>query len=327
MHPKHRSNLINSLVPNLISAHKMWPDQAGHFLRQGLLAVFLGVVGAVPIMAAQLQLPAIVEPASKEHHVGKVIFVELVTPDLAAAKQFYAGLFGWTFHNIRAGGIEYAEAFLDGRPVAGLIHKEVPTGDHRQPAWLTFFAVADVDAAKAVALQNGAKVLFGPHNVPDRGKEAVFADPQGAVFVVLASSSGDPPDVLATPGEWMWSSLITSDPDTDAAFYQKLFNYEVFELPASTGAQHLLLASDSYARASVNSLPANKPKVHPHWLNYVRVEDAVKMTAKVVALGGRVLVEPRVDRHGGKVAVVADPLGAPFGLLEWPVTESKEVPK
>jgi hypothetical protein len=77
----------------------------------------------------------------------------------------------------------------------------------------------------------------------------------------------------------------------------------------------------------VNTLPANRLRAHPHWLNYVRVEDAVKTTAKVVALGGRVLVEPRIDRHGGKVAVVADPLGAPFGLLEWPDTESKEVPK
>jgi predicted enzyme related to lactoylglutathione lyase len=147
------------------------------------------------------------------------------------------------------------------------------------------------------------------------------------VFTVLASSSGDPPDVLAAPGEWIWSSLITRDPDTDAAFYQMLFDYEVFELPAKEGNQHLLLASDNHARASVNTLPAKRPNAHPRWLNYVRVEDAVKMTAKVVALGGRVLVEPRIDRHGGKVAVVADPSGAPFGLLEWPDTESKEVPK
>jgi hypothetical protein len=51
------------------------------------------------------------------------------------------------------------------------------------------------------------------------------------------------------------------------------------------------------------------------------------MAAKVVALGGHVLVEPQIDRHGGMVAVVADPLGAPFGLLEWPDTESKEVSK
>ncbi len=305
----------------------MKPDRIRHFLWQGLLALLLGIACAVPVMAAQIQLPAIVQPASQEHHIGKLIFVELVTPDLAAAKKFYGGLFGWTFRDIQAGGTDYAEAFLEGRPVAGLIHKNVPANEHRQPAWLSFFAVGDVDAAKKVALQNAAKVLFEPHSIPDRGREAVFADPQGAVFAVLASSSGDPSDVLAAPGEWIWSSLITSDPDSDAAFYQKLFDYEVFELPESGGAEHLLLASDNYARASVNTLPVNRPNAHPHWLNYVRVEDAVKMTAKVLALGGRVLVEPRIDRHGGKVAVVADPLGAPFGLLEWPETESKEVPK
>jgi predicted enzyme related to lactoylglutathione lyase len=298
-----------------------------HFLRQVLLAVLLGVACAVPVMAAQIQLPAIVEPASQEHHVGKLIFVELVTPDIVAAKKFYAGLFGWTFRDIQDGGTKYAEAFLDGRPVAGLIHKNVPASERRQPAWLSFFAVGDVDAAKKVALQNGAKMLFEPHNIPDRGREAIFADPQGAVFAVLDSSNGDPPDVLAAPGEWIWISLITNDPETNAAFYQTLFDYEVFELPPSEGAQHLLLASDNYARASVNTLPANRPNAHPHWLNYVRVEDTVKMTAKVVALGGRVLVEPRIDRHGGKVAVVADPFGAPFGLLEWLDTESKEVPK
>jgi len=303
----------------------MQPDRAPLVFKRGCVAALLALAVAAPVMASPLQLPALVEPPSQEHHAGKVIFVELVTPDLAAAKQFYAGLFGWTFRDIQAGGTAYAEAYMDGRPVAGLIHKEVPAGEHRQPAWLSFFAVGDVDVAKTTAVTNGAKVLFEPHTFPDRGREAVFADPQGAVFAVLASSSGDPPDVLATPGEWIWSSLITSDPDTDAAFYQALFDYDVFDLPADQGAQHLLLASDNYARASANTLPANKPNVHPHWLNYVRVDDAVAMSAKAVALGGRVLVEPRVDRHGGKIAVVADPQGAPFGLLEWPDTESKEV--
>ena len=326
MHPQRSSNLIDS-IPNQIGSQGMQPDRAGHFLRRGLLAALLCVVCAVPVMAAPVHLPAIVEPPSQEHHIGKLIFVQLVTPDIAAAKQFYGELFGWTFRDIQAGGTKYAEAFLDGRLLAEIIHRQVPASEHRQPAWLSFFAVGDVDAAGKAALQHGAKVLFEPHSVPDRGREAVFGDPQGAVFALLASSSGDPPDVLAAPGEWIWSSLITSDPDTDAAFYQTLFDYEVFELPASPGAQHLLLASDNYARASANTLPANKPNAHPHWLDYVRVEDAVKMTAKVVALGGRVLVEPRVDRHGGMVAVVANPLGAPFGLLEWPETESKEVPK
>ena len=264
MHPQHSSNRVNLITSNQISPQKMQPHRARHFLWRGLLAVLLGVAFAVPAMAAPIQLPAIVEPASQEHHVGKLIFVELVTPDLAAAKQFYAGLFGWTYRDIQAGGTAYAEAFFDGRPVAGLIHKSLPASEHRQPAWLSFFAVRDVDAAKKVILQNGAKVLFEPHSIPGRGREAIFADPQGAVFAGLASSSGDPPDVMAAPGEWIWSSLITRDPDTNAAFYQTLFDYEVFELPASEGHQHLLLASDNHARASVNSLPVNRPNAHPH---------------------------------------------------------------
>jgi uncharacterized protein len=296
-------------------------------LRQGLLAALLCAALAQPALAGQFRLPPIVEPASSEHHTGKLIFVQLVTPDLAASKHFYAGLFGWTFRDLQAGSTKYAEAYLDGRPVAGLIHRELPAGGQRQPAWLSFFAAADVDAAKKVALQNGAKLLIEPHNVPDRGREAIFSDPQGAVFAILSSKSGDPSDTLAAPGDWIWSSLLTSDPDADAAFYQKLFGYEVFELPSDPGVEHLLLASEDYARASVNSLPGNRSKSHPHWLNYVRVEDAEQMTAKVVALGGRVLVATHPDRHGGKISVVTDPQGAPFGLFEWSDSESKEVPK
>ena len=328
MHQQRSSYLTDFITQQLISAQRVQPDQRRHFLlKQWLLAILLSVACALPVMAAPVQLPAIVAPPSQELHVGKLIFVQLVTPELATTKKFYAGLFGWEFRDIQIGEKNYAAAFLDGRLVAGLVHKNVPAGEHRQPAWLGFFAVGDVDAAKKIALQNGAKVLFEPHDIPGRGRVAVFADPQGAVFAVLASSSGDPPDVLAAPGESIWSSLLTSDPDTDAAFYQALFGYEVFELPSSDGTRHLLFASENYARASANKLPANRPKAHPHWLNYVRVRDAAKMTEKVVALGGRVLVEPRIDRHGGKIAVVTDPMGAPFGLLEWPDTESKEVIK
>jgi predicted enzyme related to lactoylglutathione lyase len=56
----------------------------------------------------------------------------------------------------------------------------------------------------------------------------------------------------------------------------------------------------------------------------VRVTSATEMVARVEALGGRVLVKPFPDRHGGLVAVVADPAGAPFGLLEWTDADSKE---
>jgi len=330
MHLQCTSNPVHPIAGKRVGPLRLRKTQfnrARLFLAYGLLAALLGVAGAAPAVAQQFRLPALVEPASQEHHIGKVVLVELVTPDIAAAKQFYSGLFGWTYRDIQAGATTYVQASLGGRPVAGLVHRAIAAGERRQPAWLSFFAVKDVDATQKTAVQHGATLLFGPRTFPDRGREAVFADPQGAIFAILASSSGDPPDFLAAPGEWIWSSLFTSDPAAGAAFYQALFDYDVFELPARAGAQHLLLASRNYARATANTLPANGPDAHAHWLNYVRVDDAVKVAAQAVALGGRVLVEPRPDRHGGKVAVVADPQGALFGLLEWPDTASKEVSK
>jgi predicted enzyme related to lactoylglutathione lyase len=289
-----------------------------------LLLAMLLVACAAPLAAAPVPLPPLLQPPTSEHHVGKVIWADLVTPDLAAAEHFYGGLFGWTFREIHMGSTQYAVALLDGRPVGGLVQHAPPPGEHRQPAWLTFIAVSDVDATQQLVLQQGGKVLAAPRAHPNRGRQAVFADPQGAVFAVLASSSGDPPDVLAAPGEWIWSSLIASNPGADAAFYQALFAYEVFDSANEDASEHLILSTEDYARASVNPLPESGGRHHPHWLNFVRVLDTEQMAVTATQLGGRVLVEPRVDRHGGKVAVVADPSGAPFGLLEWPQSQSKE---
>ncbi len=307
----------------------------GHVCRapQALARVLVAAATVVclsavsPSRAQPLQPSPLVTPSSQEHHVGKVVLVQLVTPDLMAAERFYGALFGWRFRDLRLGGEDYAEASLDGQLVAGLMHKAIAAGERRQSSWLTFLAVRDVDATRKLAVANGAKVLLEPHTIPNRGREAVFSDPQGAVFAVLASSTGDPPDEMADPGEWIWSSLSTTDPDANAGFYQTLFDYEVFDLPADQDTRHLMLASDNYARASANALPAGRPNARPHWLNYIHVEDVAASSAKVVSLGGRVLVEPRLDRHGGKVAIVADPLGAPFGLLEWPDAQGKEVTK
>ncbi len=277
------------------------------------------VLACSSAFAAPSHLPSISEPATHEHHPGKIVFVELVTPDLDASKRFYGGLFNWTFRDVQAGKLDYAEAMLDGRPVAGLVHKDLPPGDQRKPAWLNFISVNDVDKAKSAAVSHGAKVLFDTHALPDRGREAVLADPQGAVFAVVASSSGDPPDELADPGEWIWSSLITSNVDAGAAFYQTLFNYEVYPVDddGDGNSDHAVFASENYARASANSLPEKRPDARPHWISFVRVTDVDQAAAKVTSLGGRVVVEPRPDRQGGKLAVVTDPQGAYFGLMDW----------
>jgi hypothetical protein len=269
-----------------------------------------------------LELPAVAESTTPEHHPGKIIWADLVTPDLVAAERFYGGLLGWTFREIPGGDSPYAVALLGNRAVAGILQKAIPAGEHRQPAWLTFIAVRDLDQARRVALSHGAKGLSPSKTYAGRGAQAVFADPQGAVFAALASSSGDGADYLATPGEWIWSSLLTRSVGDTAAFYQAVFGYEIFDLGSDDGAEHVILAAGDYARAGIHSLPPGHR--HPHWINFVRVADASRSAGQARALGGRMLVEPHPDRHGGQVAVVADPSGAPIGLMEWSDTYTRD---
>ncbi|HMH30012.1 MAG TPA: VOC family protein [Steroidobacteraceae bacterium] len=298
--------------------------------RRGLTAFLVSALilgNAALARGADFQLPALNSPPSAEHHAGKMVWADLVTPDLATAEKFYGGLFGWTFQPIHAGDINYAVAMLDGRPIGGLVQKAIPAGQHQQSAWLTFLATNDLEGVKKLAVSHGAKVLSDIKSYPMRGRQCVLSDPEGAVFALLASSSGDTPDYLSATGDWIWSSLHAKDAGAEAAFYQNLLGYDVFDLPSDDGLEHLILSTDDYARASANDLEQGSARRHSHWLNFVRVENAAQSAAKAVAMGGRVLVEPRVDRHGGMLAVVADPAGAPVGLMEWSESDTKAEPK
>jgi predicted enzyme related to lactoylglutathione lyase len=290
------------------------------------MVVVAGAFACAAAFAASPELPAL-GGTSHEHHPGKIVWADLVTPDLEVAESFYSAMFGWTFQTIHTGDVEYAVARApDGDAIAGLLQKPLPTDGNRQSAWLTFIAVRDVDAAERIALNHGARSVSQPKTYAGRGRQAVLADPDGAVFAILASSSGDPADSLSPPGEWIWSSLLAQDPDREASFYPTVFRYDLYDLPKEDGASHVILSSDEFARAGVNPLPTGGHR-RPHWLNFVRVVSADAAAAKAVSLGGKVLVQPFEDRHGGKVAVVADPAGAPVGVMEWAANDTKAEPK
>ena len=300
-----------------------------------LMTVTAAIMGSgTPLLCAPadavFELPALTQPSSNEHHIGKVIWADLVTPDAERAKKFYGALFGWSFRDI-PGDPNYTVALVFGEPVAGIYQKAFAAGQKQQPAWLTFLAVRDVYSAQQATVRGGGKVLSKPRSYPHRGRQAVLADPEGAVFAIMAAQGGDPPDYLAPPGQWIWSSVLVTDTKRESAFYRELFGYQVFDLesegPEEGHGEHLVLASDDYARAGLNALPADAMHRHPHWMNFVRVTDAAGAAQKAVALGGRVLVEPRPDRHGGQLAILADPSGAPFGVMEWAESDTKQEPQ
>src|SRR5664279_1714863 len=121
-------------------------------LTQLAASIVIGVVAMGTGVAAPIELPPIVQPASGERHPGKVIWTDLVTPDLAGAKRFYGALFGWSFQDIPGEERNFSLAMLNGEPVGGLIQRANKPGAPRQPNWLAFISVADVAEAQRVVL-------------------------------------------------------------------------------------------------------------------------------------------------------------------------------
>ena len=109
---------------------------------------------------------------------------ELNTRDTAAAKTFYKAVFGWD-----AGGDEsYIQWQLDGKTIGGCMDMTtLPLPESIPAHWLVYFAVANTDelAEKVKAL--GGTVNMPPMDIPNMGRFAVVADPQGAVFALFSN--------------------------------------------------------------------------------------------------------------------------------------------
>lgn len=262
----------------------------------------------------KLDLPPLNTGESSKRLPGKFVWADLVTDDAAAARRFYGRLFGWTFQDK---GI-YTIASNEERPLCGILQRSRPADrPDARPRWLGYLSVPSVSRAESAITKAGGRVLVPPQKLPRRGEQAVFADPEGAVFGVVKSSSGDPPDFLADPGDWIWIELVSRDARKAGEFYRAVGGYEVITNDTSALPGSYIFASEGYARAAALTLPADKTRVQPAWLLFVRVKSVGDCVTQVESLGGKVKLAPNSRLFGGKLAVIADPTGAELGVMEW----------
>jgi len=282
---------------------------AGRQLPILLAGVFLSL-GA----AAAPKLPPLTTASGNPRLPGKFVWADLVTDDILAAQKFYTELFGWKFYDY--GG--YFVGMNDDRPLCGMFQRPRPKDREAAPRWFGYISVANIARAEQAVTQAGGKVLAPPKKMPGRGEQAVFADPEGAMFGVIKSSAGDPEDFLAEPGDWIWVQLLSRDGRKAAEFYRAVSGYEIVENTKSNHLSDFVLTSKGYARATVRTIRRDNEKVRPTWLPFVRVRKVSESVAKAKELGGKGLIEPKPELFDGKVAVIADPTGAAIGILEWP---------
>jgi predicted enzyme related to lactoylglutathione lyase len=272
---------------------------------------------ALPMRTMAAELPPLTDPATATYHRGKVVWLDLVTADLAGARRFYGTLFGWSFAELGDGAGAYTMAYKAGYPVSGMVERRELKNRERQARWIGFLSVADVEGAARAIEGKGGRVLIAPRQVPARGEMAVVADPDDAPFGLINSASGDPADELGPPGDWLWAVYQSPDAGSAAAFYQDLGDYAVVKADPVGQVPHFLLVAGGYARGSIVEIPAERSGLRPDWLYFARVRNVPESLAQAVALGGKVLMEPRPAVLNGRLAVIADPSGAPLGLMEW----------
>lgn len=248
---------------------------------------------------------------------GLVCWIEVSSTDPAGSRDFYAGLFGWTYRvdpDPEHG--RYTTALHGGRPVAGLAGVAAEAG---QPvAWRLYLASANIGYTAEMLTQRGGQVLYGPAAAPGRGSVLIGADPTGGV---IGFWEPGPPWMFHTldPGSLIWAELNTWEGARADEFYTNLFGYQ----PNQIGDGHKLDYTTwsrggptMLARLQMNDDWATG--IPAHWMLHFAVDprtgtdDAVN---RVLELGGQVLVYP-YDTELGRIARVSDPSGAIFALID-----------
>jgi predicted enzyme related to lactoylglutathione lyase len=110
-----------------------------------------------------------------------------------------------------------------------------------------------------------------------------------------------------------WVDTWQDDPDTAVTFYAGVLGWDVEAgIPAGAETRYSMCRLRGSDVAAIGSpAPAGMP---PAWTTYVWVDDADAVAASAVEAGGRLLAEPFGSLDGGRMAVVADPAGAVFGV-------------
>lgn len=248
---------------------------------------------------------------SIEFAQGTPCWVDIGTPDLDGAIEFYSGLFGWEVEKGPADMGHYSMARLHGRNVAGLADQQVPG----MTVWTTYLAVDDVDSTVALVTEHGGSVLAEPMTVEGFGRMAVVADAGGAV-VAFWQAAGHPGfDVTDEPGSVCWNELTTRAVQASTDFYGSVVGIDVVPTP-SDGMDYYELRVGGRGVAGLMPMVGDMwPDELPnHWMVYFAVEDTDATAARCAELGGQVPVPP-TDIPPGRFAVLTDPQGGHFSIL------------
>lgn len=255
-------------------------------------------------------------PEFTSYAPGTPCWVDLATSDVDAAAEFYGTVFAWDCvapeNPEEYGG--YRQFHLNGKRISGVFPLQPGM---EMPVWSTYIAVDSADETSAAVEQAGGHVMTPAMDVMALGRMAFFVDPTGAAIGIWQPGEHTGAQLANEPGAFAWNELLTRDVAAAKAFYTSVFgwSYDDVDMPGG-GAQYSQLMLNGNAVGGMMAMPPNVPEgVPPYWGSYFAVENADATIETIKAAGGGLQMDP-VDMQAGRFAMVNDPQGAAFSVIQ-----------
>lgn len=245
---------------------------------------------------------------------GRFVWHELLTTDTGAAAAFYPKVVPWRTQPSSMPG--YTLWMAGDAQVGGLMALPADAGG-TPPHWLIYVGTPNVDATAEHAQRLGARVVKPAADIPNVGRFAVLADPQGATFALFTPMPGGSGPPAPGAGVFSWHELATTDVAAAVRFYGELFGWS--KGPGhDMGAMGIYQIFERFGAQLGGMCNVQGPASPPSWLSYVQVTDSSRAVSAAKAAGGRLLHGPMEVPGGSWIALFMDPQGGAFAVHEMP---------
>lgn len=181
------------------------------------------------------------------------------------------------------------------------------------PRWTTYFATDDADPTAAKIAEAGGTVLMAPDDVGPMGRMALALDPTGSVFGLWQAGEHTGVRIYNEPGALVWNEAATGDQKAAREFYAAVFGFTFDDLEGMEDIGGY--ATFSTGGDPLGGLGGVAPGAPTGWGTCFSVASTDDAVAVVQRGGGKVRMAAE-DTPYGRFAVVEDPWGAPFSVMQ-----------
>lgn len=116
-------------------------------------------------------------------------------------------------------------------------------------------------------------------------------------------------------GRFMWHQLLTRDVPGAKDFYTTLVGWKA--QPWAFDPNHTVCTAGDVPTAGIMEFTPDVPaEAPPHWMLYIGTRDVDSVAAAAVRAGGSIIKEPGDLKGAGRYAVLKDPQGAVFAIID-----------